>query len=444
MTAMVVTLFSLTSLAETYYVSSNGDDSADGKTPETAWRSLDKVNAAGLKPGDTVLFHSDEVFRGNLLPASGTPEAVVRYGSYGNGGKPMLQPSRDASSEADWSEVESGLWRWNGSSNLEIGNVIFNHGRRGCGWKVDFRKDLASRDLSFMWVEKEHTIYINSRRNPGRRFSSIELAERRHVINESACHDVVYDGLWLRYGAAHGIGGDCVRNITIRNCDVSWIGGSTNYLDNEGRSVRYGNGIEFWTAASDVLVENCRVWECWDAGLTNQSNVDDVLQENICYRGNKVWNCEYSFEYWQQGDNARTVNVVFENNTCLNAGKGWGHRQRWNPNAAHLMFYDTTAETEGFVIRNNVFSKSEDCCLRLFNAWYHSMTVEGNVWKMPKNTLCRYHGRPTESLIFKYPDHLDQVHDDNEAEIQSQTVEEPMVFGPGKKELKRFKERFGF
>lgn len=431
-------------LSETYYVSIKGDDSLDGTSPAAAWCSLDRVNKANLKPGDAVLFRSGDIFRGNLRPCSGASGAAVLYGRYGHGRKPIIEPSYDASDPSVWLKVSDGLWKWVYNSELEIGNIIINHGRSGCARKVDFREDLDGTDLNFIWVEGERTVYLSSVKNPGERFRSLELAERRHVIDECACHDVTYDGLWLRYGAAHGIGGDDVRNIIIRNCNVSWIGGSTNYLDNDGRSVRYGNGIEFWCGAQDILVENCRVWECWDAGLTNQSNVDNVLQRNVVYRGNKVWNCEYSYEYWQQGDGARTENVVFENNVCRNAGKGWGHTQRWNPNAAHLMFYDTTAETDGFVVRNNVFSKTEDCGFRLFNAWYPALKMEGNKWRIPRNLLCRYHGRPTSDLIYKYPDHLDQVHDDNELEIQGQIVEEPMVFGPGRKELKRFKARFNF
>ena len=190
-----------------------------------------------------------------------------------------------------------------------------------------------------------------------------------HCINENKMHDVVYDGLALRYTAAHGIGGGSVKRIAVRNCDISWIGGGYLYFDNFGNGVRYGNGIELWGSAEDVTVESNRVWECWDAGLTNQSNVDGALQKNISYLGNVVWNCEYSYEYWQQGAHAKTENIRVAGNSFSDAGRGWGHRQRWNPNAAHLMFYDTTAATTGFVVAGNVFSRSEDVLFRLFNDW---------------------------------------------------------------------------
>ena len=410
-----------------FYVASSGDDSADGLSPATAWRTLDKVNTTVLGYADTVRFRCGDIFRGHLEPQSGRPSESVVYANYGSGEKPVLEPSWDASAPEDWVKVGKRLWKCEKPSRLELGNIIFNHGAKGCARKVDKPEQLKGKDLRFCWVEADKAVYLVSRRNPGKRFSSIELAEKQHVIVEGNGHDIVYDGLSLRYGAAHGIAGGNVSRIVVRNCDISWIGGSTLYYDDEGRGVRYGNGIEFWGGASDILVENCRIWECWDAGLTNQSNVVGAVQKNITYRNNEVWNCEYSYEYWQQGDGARTENIVFENNVCRDAGYGWGHKQRWNPNAGHLMFYDTTADTDGFVIRGNSFSRSKNCMMRLFNAWYKSMVMEDNVWKTsPFRVLLRYHGRPTRDLVYKYPDHLDRIHLDSEEEIQSQTVEEPL------------------
>lgn len=421
-----------------FYVSADGDDAADGLTPGTAWRSLEKVNGVLLGYADTVRFRSGDVFRGSLVPQSGRPGEPIVYTRFGEGEKPVLEPSWDASDPSDWVKVGRRLWKCEKPSQDELGNVILDHGAKGCARKVDNRELLKGKDLHFCWVRDEKAVYMVSRRNPAKRFSSIELAEKRHVIAETNNHDVVYDGLWLRYGAAHGIGGADVSGIVARNLDISWIGGSTLYFDEGGRGVRYGNGIEFWGNASDILVENCRVWECWDAALTNQSNVPGSVQENITWRNNEIWNSEYSYEYWQQGEGCRTRNVLFENNVCRKAGYGWGHRQRWNPNAAHLMFYDTTADTQDFVIRGNRFELTKNCGIRLFNAWYQAITMEDNVWKIPFHYLLRYHGRPTSDLIFKYPDHLDKFHIDSEEEIQSQTVEQPLKLRGTRRGLRRF------
>lgn len=102
----------------------------------------------------------------------------------------------------------------------------------------------------------------------------------------------------------------------------------------------------------------------------------------------------------------------------------------------------TSAETDGFYIRNNRFERTKDCGIRLFNAWYSRWTMENNVWKIPRHWLLRYHARPTDGLEHKYPDYLDRTHNDDEAEIQSQTVEEPLRLRGNRRGLSVFQERF--
>ncbi len=388
--------------------------------------TLDEVNVLDVMPGDKVLFERGGVWRGQLQPRSGKRGHSVVYGAFGDGAKPVIEPSYDKSGAGAW-RLSGGLWVAETGASADIGNIIFNHGKQGCAFKKCFIGDVA-QDLDFWCDPQTFAVHMKSDENPALRFESIELCEKIHCIEEAKMHDVAYDSLHLRYSAAHGIGGDGVRRITVRNCDISWIGGGYLYYDKLGNGVRYGNGIEFWANCEDVLVESNRVWECWDAGLTNQSNEDGAVQKNVVWRGNEVWNCEYSYEYWQQGENASTENILVENNVFRDAGRGWGHRQRWNPNAAHLMFYDTTARTRGFVVKGNVFSRSENTLIRLFNDWRDALEFSGNCLVAQTESICRFHGRPAKDLVFRYPDRLDQMHDDNIEEIESQTVSPPRVF----------------
>ena len=98
--------------------------------------------------------------------------------------------------------------------------------------------------------------------------------------------------------------------------------------------LRFGNAIEFWGAAHDNLVEGCRIWEVYDAALTNQGRGPDSKQINLTYRNNLIRNAEYSFEYCNNPETAVTKNIHFVNNTCVNAGFGWSHGQRRPPPVA--------------------------------------------------------------------------------------------------------------
>jgi hypothetical protein len=72
----------------TYYVSPSGNDSHSGTSAQTAWRTIDKVNAVDLDPGDKVLFQAGHEYPGNLLLTAedaGTPKQPVVIGSYGSG-----------------------------------------------------------------------------------------------------------------------------------------------------------------------------------------------------------------------------------------------------------------------------------------------------------------------------------------------------------------------
>ena len=72
--------------AALYYVSAGGDDRADGRSPARAWRSIDRVNRAALRPGDRVVFRAGQRFPGTLSPRrSGRPGKRILYSSWGRG-----------------------------------------------------------------------------------------------------------------------------------------------------------------------------------------------------------------------------------------------------------------------------------------------------------------------------------------------------------------------
>ena len=55
-----------TDIGRTFFVSAaSGQDGNDGVSPQTPWKSLARVNAAELRPGDKVLFQRGDVLRGN-------------------------------------------------------------------------------------------------------------------------------------------------------------------------------------------------------------------------------------------------------------------------------------------------------------------------------------------------------------------------------------------
>ena len=76
----------------TYYVSSSsGNDSNDGLSPETAWKTLDKASSMTYEPGNSILLKSGDTFEEKMvLNGSGTLEKPILFSSYGEGKKPLI------------------------------------------------------------------------------------------------------------------------------------------------------------------------------------------------------------------------------------------------------------------------------------------------------------------------------------------------------------------
>jgi hypothetical protein len=373
----------------TFYVdAARGEDAQDGLNPESAWRSLARVNRAVLSPGDRVLFHRGQIWRGQLVPHSGDSSGVITYGVFAEGDKPILLGSVAADRTEDWQPAGEGVWTTSSQSislPVDVGNIIFDHGA-STGVKQWTEADLR-HDGDYFYDARSRQVKLRSIGNPATRHRSLELALRRHIIDQSGRGYVTYEDLDLRYGAAHGIGGSGAHHITIRGCDISFIGGGHQMTRSDGKPVRFGNGIEFWSDAHDCLVEDCRLWEIYDAALTNQGDGTNV-QENIIYRRNVIWNSEYSFEYWNRGSASQTRNIVFEHNTCVDAGYGWGHRQRPDPNGRHLMFWANSAVTTNVVVRDNIFCGATDSLLRLDGRdWTSTLVMECNCWYQPSGPV---------------------------------------------------------
>src|SRR4051794_33723990 len=74
-------------IAATYYVSPSGSDGAPGTSQASPWRTVGRVNAHALAPGDTVLFEGGATFGDATLqpPRSGTSSAAITFSSYGSG-----------------------------------------------------------------------------------------------------------------------------------------------------------------------------------------------------------------------------------------------------------------------------------------------------------------------------------------------------------------------
>lgn len=396
---------STVAFAQDYFISNSGNDNNNGTTQETPWYSLQKVNSFKFLPGDVIHFKSGDFWRGQLIPYSGNASGYVTYTSYGFGAKPSLLGSIDASNPSDWKEYSKGIWIYSPQVNSikgDVGNIIFNKGE-SAGFKV-FSIDNLKEQNQYVCDRYNYSLMIYSEKNPGTIYKSIELALDKFIIDERNRSYIKYNGLDIKYGGAHGIAGFRTNNIIVQNCDISFMGGAIQFWK-DNKPTRYGNGVEFNNNSHDNIVEGCNIWEVYDAAVTNQGSSEGNTQYNIIYRNNNIWNCEYSFEYWNQCKTGQTYNIYFENNICKDAGYGWGHNQRPNPSGRHLCFFSNTAKTSNIIIRNNTFENAKSTIIYLFKDidWTSALLMTSNDYTQAEsNTFATWQDKKYLSKDFSF------------------------------------------
>jgi parallel beta-helix repeat protein len=543
-----------------YYVdATGGSDANSGSSPSAAWKTIDKVNASGFTPGDSILFKRGEAFRGSLVPSSGAPSGYITYSAYGSGNKPKLLGAYDRSSSSDWTNQGGNIWRtkyhsvnlvgtellpnpdfssdlsswekyddpatgastifsrtptageyytgpggarlvcinhgdgtnpwnsdiqvftsvgsikalswyrltfrakatrpfampenkialhkygppftpyasavvapiaitsqWNsyeayfrasatasdgritfyfggvipngdtlffdamsfkecdanpGPLNVDVGNIIFNN-EASCGVLVWNRSDLNAQG-KFWYDEDNDLLEMYSVSNPGMYYSHIELCMDWDIISVVNKSYFICEYLDIRDGGGNGFQAEKTHHSLLRNCDFSYIGGGN--ITGEHPRIRGGNGATFWIGNHDNVIEACTFNQIYDTGMSEQG-VDSAGFEvyNIYFRNNLISNCENSYELWAQRESSTAHDIYFENNTCLDAGKGWGRSQRPNPNGVHVQISPILAKSWNIYIRNNVFYNAVDYGIRYYwmedtkhiildnNCWYQS------------------------------------------------------------------------
>ncbi len=375
---------------KTYYISYRGNDAADGLTAATAWATASNLQKGlAVEEGSVILFERGGVYRNVALEL----KEGVSVGAYGNGPKPqLLGGDKDYADEALWAQAGDNLWYTDVSDAVvncpgtelipnDIGNVIFDHGKIVISEHKKHTPDELTANYHFYSDPDTNRLYLYFERgNPAAWYDSIELAPNYETI-KIRTHNHIIENLCIRYSAS-GIGTAGSDNITVRGCEIGWIGGGRQ------RTTRAGNAITFFNTTDNCLVENNWIYQCFDAGYSHQSQLG--AQTNITVRNNLIEYCVYNVEIWTPKDNREQPmkDCLLEHNIMRYAGYGFGSRRRiaygtstcWS---AHVSLNSNKSICDNVQIRHNVF----DTAYRYLVTVYHpndpdgyGPTLSDNVW----------------------------------------------------------------
>lgn len=384
-----------------FYVANQGDDNNDGKTPETAWKTLAKVNSVFTKENKNpsfVCFKRGDIFRGQLTVGSN-----VTYTSYGDGEKPILTSSSENGKGAEkWSLLEgtSNIWCYY-RDMIDVGSIFFDDGEiyavKRCPEIINGKYEFGIEELSDMQflslIPEDIAVTLNNsnattkkgklllrcdKGNPGEIFNSIEFNDRIYTVFLTYnSENVVIDNIAVKFAGAHGIGGGFMKNITVQYCEIGFIGGGLAYYikgaqENQYLPSRYGNGVEIHSYCDGYTVENCWIHDVYDAGVTHQQGSNHsvgLLFKDVRYQSNLIERCIYSVEYFAKKSATTDAPVLMDSvsikdNIMRMAGYGFGQQRTlvhrdWNMGTHINGWHKSYNLTRGnFTVENNIFDRA--------------------------------------------------------------------------------------
>ncbi len=296
----------------TFYVSARGNDAADGRTPQTAWRTFANVGNSGkVSSGAFVLAEAGDVWN----EAVKAPANNVSFSVYGQGAKPkIIAPSGQYAFDNQWHQ-HTLLEGWDLTSadrkDAQMGIVIIS----GDSYIV---RNIAvhGADPRLMFAEGNHGLIENSEfydcNGSGtdsaltvfaHTDASMPSASESHVVQNNFFHDTGYRALEL-HGTAF---------LAQNNTFTRW---SANIVGNVSQAPA---GIYVTQAAPGTAIVQGNVFN--GTGVENVALWVDTGPSGIIFTGNTVSNCR--FGAWSEKSN----NTVFRGNTfsgIKEIGIQWG------------------------------------------------------------------------------------------------------------------------
>lgn len=339
-----------------YYVSASGADTNNGMSPETPWKTIGRANN-GMLSGDTICFRRGDEFFGRVYPVCGIdPDHPTILRDYGEGKKPVISEFKTINKGA-WEQTAENIWRADLTDVSKFtGNtteIDSNVGYMLISGKLYGNKKPTAEDLVDQWDFACDTVYVyvKSEKSPDELSDEIRMACNITCLRFANClqvENIVFTG-----SGAHGMSGS-VNHALIKNCEFHNLGGS--YL---GKTVRYGNGVECWSNSSYVTVDGCRFSQIYDVAITMQGDHGHHSWKDMYFINNLMWNCEQCFEVWARDEDPGVgfENCHFENNICIDAGRGWSRFLRPDKmNASPLLIYGIKCDVCDITVTGNIFS----------------------------------------------------------------------------------------
>ncbi|MFX0199415.1 MAG: right-handed parallel beta-helix repeat-containing protein [Candidatus Hodarchaeota archaeon] len=280
--------------SSTYYISwSTGNDSWDGTSPSTAWKSLDKVSqgpAGGYQPGDVIKFKKGDVWdltdTLNQGPVSYSV-AGLRIPKNGSPGNELSFISDDSY------RVEPGAGKpiFDGKGVVHMGIYSSKNYIKIDGLEVRNLKN-AGFPCSGIFIEHGGTNWIIRNMKIHRSYDGIFILGSHHLIEKNEIYDISHSGI---YSGQDLEANSIVRENTVYNCNYNGIDivgsqsgvnvGNRKWIIFRNYVFSCNDGIELSRADNNEIFSNITAYNA----LNSTKELGGILLAPDC-DNNRVYN----------------------------------------------------------------------------------------------------------------------------------------------------------
>lgn len=357
-------------IGNTYYVDAiNGEDTNEGTSEETPWKTLEKVNAFVFSPGDKILFKTGCVWDNQQLKpqGSGNSEYPIIIDQYGeNGDKPLINTNGAYLYGVHFFNLQ--YWEVNNIKVTNTGTTPLK-GRTGIVIEV---KDLGIANHIYLKnVDVENVngnSYKKDQDNGGIYFrvsgNSVRTKFNDILIEGCTVKNVNRSGIFFGYSTwdylYNGQNGNYPQQ-TIDDCSHTNIIIRNNYVESAG-----GDAIVVCFSDAPLIEYNVCNDCCETSAQTDQASAgmwswrceDAVFQYNEAYgshfgRDGQAWDVDYGnrtvYQYNYSHDNGGGA-IMF----CMAEAKDGIYRYNISQNDG--FFLDPAASPNGHVYNNTFYA----------------------------------------------------------------------------------------
>jgi len=257
--------------ATTYYVDVvSGNDSNNGTSTSTPWRTIAHVNSWAFNPGDSILFRAGDIWREQLnIKHSGSEGSPITFGSYeisaqrgrGNRASPDDAPIiSGADLGTGWASTttisppnsSSSVTLWSISEATST-NQVFEDGTR----LVSSPASNTMSAGSFYYDNGEEKLYVRTFSDDSPNAHTMEISTRKYAIDEAGGQSyVTLEGL----------------EVADSNDDNIYFNGSTDITISNVSSINaFSEGIRFDVVSKSTILSSTAAYSG-----ANGFSVDDA------------------------------------------------------------------------------------------------------------------------------------------------------------------------